>query len=142
MTAGRIWAASIASIAFAILAVYALHSLVAFFVIVAVTLWLAGVVCGLAAVGAWADERKRAEDAEGRADDLTDELVSAVAMAESLADELSHADRTIRNLAAQVAAKAEKPDLHIVPPQRSDSWLEQVMDEQAALGAEQSGDAS
>lgn len=33
-----------------------------------------------------------------------------------------------------VAAVVERPDLRIVPPQRSDSWLERVMDEQAALG--------
>jgi hypothetical protein len=31
---------------------------------------------------------------------------------------------------------AERPDLRIVPPQRSDSWLEEVMDEQARLGEE------
>jgi hypothetical protein len=73
-------------------------------------------VGGAAAVGAWADERKRAEDAEGRADDLTDELVSAVAAAESLAMELSHADAMIRNLAAQVQPQVVRPDLRILPP--------------------------
>jgi len=143
---GRIFLASVAFFAFAILAIYALASVVAFFVIVAGTVWLAGVVGGAAAVGAWADERKRAQDAEA-------ETFLWREQAETLADELSHADDTLAVLAAKAAEydalvagigalPVAKPALHIVPPQRSDSWLEQVMDEQAAIGAEQSGDAS
>jgi hypothetical protein len=44
------------------------------------------------------------------------------------------ADLTARMVDVARAADRLRPDLRIVAPERSDSWLEEVMDEQARLG--------
>lgn len=74
---------------------------------------------------------RTAERDEARAElehraDLTDELASAVAMAELLADELSHADTTIRNLAEQVVG-SNGTRLRVVPPVSEDDYWARLM---------------
>lgn len=79
-----------------------------------------------AAAGHFRGQRDEARaELEHRAD-LTDELASAVAMAESLADELSHADTTIRNLAAQVVG-SKGTRLRVVPPISEDDYWVRLM---------------
>lgn len=102
MTAGRIWAASLAVVLGSLAVVAVWHHPALFLWYLAVAAFV--VIAALAI----ASDHFRHERDEARAEldhraDVSDELVSAVAVAESLALELSHADATIRNLAAKAA---------------------------------------
>jgi hypothetical protein len=87
MTPGRIWLGCLGVILLAVAAIYALSDLVAFLAVTAIVVWLGGIVGGLAAVGAWADEHKRADAAQERA--------------EMFADALTDRDATIGRLEAE-----------------------------------------
>lgn len=96
---GRIWLSSLATLAAAALTVYALANPLAFALIVGVAAWFAGVVGGIAAVGAWAEERRGRLAAEAESERLERELV------------------------------ARGPRLRVVPNVSDDEWFGRLYDE-------------
>lgn len=107
----------------------------------ALFLWYLGVAAALGGLGgycsAWIQGGRvvELEKALGEREDDVADLSAALAEATAtLADA-----RTVIPLRP---VPLDRPDLRVIPPQRrSDSWLEEVMDEQARLGEQQEGGA-